>query len=307
MKQQPTLLICTAILFIVTACQAEAEKDTKADNPRDADTPQVHVSEYNPPVWPEPRPDQIEVMVLGVFHMSNPGQDEYNIDADDVRNAKRQDELEDLAARLALFQPDLIATEVSYKSQDRLDSLYQQVPMDSLLKKYANEAIQVGFRLGKRLGHERVYAIDYRQRLGNDSLSALYEKYDGDIPHKIPYPKLDWDSIMAASQKLLSESSIVDYLIHTNRENEHLKNHYGMFAYLRAGENDNFGGAENLAIWYGRNFKMVHNVYRAAKPETRRILLIVGSGHVSPIRHILSDAPMFCPVSPMPYLLGDGK
>lgn len=271
------------------------------------DAPMLIAADYNPSVWPEPKPHQIEVLVLGMYHMSNPGEDEYNIDADDVRNEKRQRELEELAEKLARFQPDLIATEVSYKSQDRLDSLYQEVPMDSLLKKYSNEAIQVGFRLGRKLGHSRVYAIDYRQRLGNDSLSAIYKKYDGNIPHKIQYPRLNWDSIMAANETLLSESSIVEYLIHKNRENEHLKNHYGMFADLRSGENDNFGGARNLAIWYDRNFRMVHNIYRAARPETKRILLMVGSGHVSPIRHILSDAPMFCPVSPMPYLLGNGK
>lgn len=301
MKLTPALLVFSAVCFFAVACQREGGEKADADQPMEIAT------QYNPPVWPEPRPHQIEVMVLGVFHMSNPGQDEYNIDADDVRNDKRQSELEELAERLALFHPDAIATEVNYRNQDRLDSLYQQVPMDSLLKEYSNEAIQVGFRLGKKLGHNRIYAIDYRQRLGNDSLSAIYEKYDGNIPHKIQYPRLNWDSIITANETLLAESSIVDYLIHKNLENEHLKNHYGMFADLRAGENDNFGGARNLAIWYERNFRMVHNIYRVAKPDTKRILLIVGSGHVSPIRHILSDAPMFCPVSPIPYLSGHGK
>ena len=252
--------------------------------------------------WPWPQPHEIEVMVLGMYHMSNPHQDGNNINADDVRSGKRQKELRELAQKLAAFNPDLIAAEVRYTQQDLLDSLYQDVPIDTLLAKYTNEAIQVACRLGHMLDLPRIHAIDFPMRLGNDSLSALWKKYDGQIPHKLDYPVLDWDTWNTQQDSLLQVSTITEFLIEKNREESHLRNHYTMFADLRSGELDNFGGAINLARWYERNFKMVHNIYRAATPETQRILLIIGSGHVSPIRHILDDAPMFCPVSPMPYL-----
>ena len=32
------------------------------------------------------------------------------------------------------------------------------------------------------------------------------------------------------------------------------------------------------------------------------MLFLVGSGHIHVLRHLLEEAPMFCPVSPLPYL-----
>jgi pheromone shutdown protein TraB len=62
------------------------------------------------------------------------------------------------------------------------------------------------------------------------------------------------------------------------------------------------GGPQLLARWYERNFRMAHNLTRALRPETRRVLVIVGSGHVPPLRTIFDEAPGFCPVSPLPLL-----
>nr|WP_321232804.1 DUF5694 domain-containing protein [uncultured Psychroserpens sp.] len=281
------------ILFMVVfiACDEKSKPDIKEPK-----------ANYNRLIWPEPKPHEIEVMVLGVYHMSNPHLDANNVNSDDVRTKKRQEELQELAEKLALFKPDLIATEVNYKSQGMLDSLYLEVPIDTILTKYRNEAIQIGCRLGKMLNLPKVHAIDFPMMLGNDSLRAFYLKHNKNIPHKLKYPKLNWEKINKQGDSLLYASTITEYLIEKNKEDNHIRNHYGMFGDLRKGENDNFGGARNLARWYERNFKMIHNIYRAATPKTKRVLLIVGSGHVSPLRHILDDSPMFCPVSPMPYL-----
>jgi len=264
--------------------------------------PAAKEADYNRSIWPEPEPHEVQVMVLGVYHMTNPNLDAVNVNSDDVRTERRQKELQELADKLKKFKPDVIATEVAYYSQNKLDSLYQNVTIDSLLANYRNEAIQIGMRMGKQLGLSKIHAIDFPMRLGNDSLKAIYTKYNKNIPHTVPYPPKDWDRIKKVGDSLLYASTITEYLIIKNQEENHLINHYGMFGDLRKGEGDNFGGARNLARWYERNFKMVHNVYRALTPNTKRVLLIVGSGHVSPIRHILDDAPMFCPVSPIPYL-----
>ena len=260
---------------------------------------------YNRQIWPEPKPHEIEVMILGVYHMSNPRLDANNVDSDDVRAEKRQKELRELSERLIAFKPDVIATEIDYKSQGTLHSLYTNIPIDTLLKTRKNEIIQIGFRLGKLLNHNTVYGIDYPIMLGNDSLTSLSRRYKNGIPHKIKYPGLKWKQINKTMDSLLTNSTITEFLIEMNKEQNLIKNNYAMFGNLRKGENDNFGGPQNLAIWYERNFKMVHNIYRACRPDTKKVLLIVGSGHVSPLRHILDDAPMFCPVSPIPFLLNN--
>ena len=42
------------------------------------------------PTGAQPRGEPAEVLVLGVYHMSNPGRDVFNTEADDVLSPKRQ-------------------------------------------------------------------------------------------------------------------------------------------------------------------------------------------------------------------------
>src|SRR3954453_19340236 len=53
----------------------------------------------------------VEVMFLGVYHMGNPGLDVNNAKADDPLSAKRQRELEILAAELPKFRPTRVMVE----------------------------------------------------------------------------------------------------------------------------------------------------------------------------------------------------
>src|SRR3989449_4952452 len=61
-----------------------------------------------------PAPARAEVLVLGVYHMANPGRDIFNMQADDVLSPKRQQEIAELAAVLKRFQPTKIAVEATY-------------------------------------------------------------------------------------------------------------------------------------------------------------------------------------------------
>src|SRR2546422_1213494 len=50
-------------------------------------------------------PARAEVLVLGVYHMSNPGHDIFNMQADDVLAPKRQAEITQVMAVLKKIQP----------------------------------------------------------------------------------------------------------------------------------------------------------------------------------------------------------
>src|SRR6187455_2363041 len=52
-----------------------------------------------------------EVLVLGTYHMANPGRDIFNTQADDVLAPKRQAEIAQLLEVLKKFQPTKIAIE----------------------------------------------------------------------------------------------------------------------------------------------------------------------------------------------------
>src|SRR5687768_17550109 len=99
-----------------------------------------------------------EILVLGTYHMANPGRDMYNTQADDVLLAKRQQEIAQLVEVLKRFRPTKVAIEAAVGSP-RVAREYA----DYLAGKYTltrNEIDQIGFRLAKDLGHKAVYAVD---------------------------------------------------------------------------------------------------------------------------------------------------
>jgi hypothetical protein len=99
-----------------------------------------------------------EILVLGTYHMSNPGRDIYNMQADDVLSPKRQQEIAQLIEVLKKFHPTKIAIEADVGSQ-RVAQEYS----DYMAGKYPlsrNEIDQIGYRLAKELGHHAVYPVD---------------------------------------------------------------------------------------------------------------------------------------------------
>jgi hypothetical protein len=103
--------------------------------------------------------DRATLLILGVYHMDNPGMDAKNVQADDVRAPKRQLELEQLAEKLARFAPTKIAIEAPYRNETWPDRYRKFLNGDYVLGR--NEIEQVGFRLAKRLGHPTIYPVDF--------------------------------------------------------------------------------------------------------------------------------------------------
>ena len=248
-------------------------------------------------------PGEVEVMLLGTYHFANPGHDAVKQNIDDVLVPSRQAELEDLVTRLAAWRPDRIAVEWPWSSFDSTQTRYAQYRSGTLAPS-RNEVVQIGFRLAARLGHPVVVPIDDDSFLDlNDSLRA--------IDRRRPEFKRARDSIVSILQNRADSvnawmrgTPIVEHLRNVNTDQAlHGGNSLGMFGgYLAAGEAGNYGGPQFLAAWYARNFDMAHNLTRILTPAVRKILVIVGSGHVPPLRNILDEAPQFCPVSPVPYL-----
>lgn len=254
-------------------------------------------------VWPECRPGQIQVLLLGTYHMANPGLDAENVDADDVRAPRRQREIQQLVDRLAEFRPQRVMVEWPYKQRQRVDSLYQVVrERERFETESRNEVVQLGFRLARQLGHEHIYSVDHQLPLGNDSLRAFRER-GGETIHTMDYSRLVPPRLLADEDSLLRALTVGEYLRWKNEEEALRRNHFLMFqGNLGAGEAANYGGPELIATWYRRNLYIAHNMLRSVEPGDERVLLVMGAGHIRALRHILDEAPHFCPVSPQPYL-----
>ncbi len=247
-------------------------------------------------------PGEVEVVLLGTYHFAGSATDAVQSPVEDVLSPRRQAELEELADRLARWSPDQIAVEWPLSFADSTTARYQRYVATGTTQS-RNEVVQIGFRLARRLGHPTVYPIDHPMPIGNDSIQPLAARRPDLIQRR--------DSLLAVLQRRADSvsiwhrgTSIIEHL-HAANTDEALRggNSFSMFgSFLPAGEGSNLAGPQLLARWYERNIIMAHNLTRVLRPDTRRVLVIVGSGHVPPLRNILDESPQFCPVSPLPLL-----
>src|SRR5437660_4350899 len=97
-----------------------------------------------------------EILILGTYHMANPGHDIHNMQVDDVLAPQRQQEIAQLLDVLKRFHPTIIAIE-----SDSNGPRPQQY-RDYLAGTYTlgrNEIEQIGFRLAKELGLAAIYPV----------------------------------------------------------------------------------------------------------------------------------------------------
>ncbi len=276
------------------------------------------------PSWPTPTAEQIEVVLLGTYHMDEPGLDAVNVSADDVLADTRQHELERLVSNLERAEPDHVAVERPASQSAAVNDIYARYRDSDVAydEEYAfeprhperndelvacrSEVIQIGFRLADRLGHERVSPVDVPAMLGDSPDFGALEQAGFEPAVKTDVPRVNTDDLQASLDERLAASTIPAYYRHLNEEAA-LHHNDGMFdEFLRYGKGDNYAGPDALATWYQRNLRMIHNIWRTVDEDTERVLFVVGSGHVHVLRHLLTEFPSFCPVSPLPYLPLDG-
>ena len=230
---------------------------------------------------------RVEVLVLGVFHMANPGRDIVNAQVDDVLAPKRQSEIAELIAVLKKFRPTKIAVEAAWG-----DETMARRYGDYLAGKHEltrNETQQIGFRLGRELGHKALFAVDA----------------DGEFP----FPRLidfakangrmaEHEAIMAdvvamvkAQNDYLASHTILETLLYLNSEE---KTAQATGLYLRQahlGAAWNWAGADLVADWFRRNMRIFSNVVQIADAPGDRILVIYGSGHLGWLRFAFASDP----------------
>ena len=217
-----------------------------------------------------------QVLILGTYHMSNPGRDIYNMQVDDVRAPKRQQELADLANVLAKFAPTKIAIEADPDSEC-VPAAYK----DYLAGKHEltqNEIEQIGFRLGKQLGHAQLYPIDV----------------EGDFPMQrvIDYAKATGRSaeldkfmsstgqIVAAQNDYVKSHTVLQSLLYMNSP-DRVAADVNFYMHMASyGEPGDFAGPDLIGAWYTRNIRIYGNLVKLVQKPTDRILVIYGAGHL---------------------------
>jgi hypothetical protein len=231
------------------------------------------------------------VLILGVFHMNNPQRDLINPSIKDVLGARRQREIQEVVARLQSFRPTKIALELP-PGAPALKERFENF----LAGKYTlttDERDQIGLRLAQRLGHSKLYGIDFKQDLDFDSLfrfakengqGALVERAFADFNTKIK-PKLEAGYMEAHTLR--------EILLEGNASETQDMGHRIYVGLARIGTGDKYPGADLVSRWYDRNLKIAMNIARLAESGPERILVIIGGGHVKLVADYLRDLPDF--------------
>ena len=228
-----------------------------------------------------------EVLVLGVYHMANPGHDIFNMDDDDVLAPKRQQEIAELTAALNKFKPTKIALE--HDSQGKLSERYAKYLAGQHVLT-ANEIDQIGLRLAKELGHTAVYAVDADgdfpfQRVIN------YAKATGQSP-KLEAMMGEIGGMVKAQSEYLKTHPVLQTLLYMNSDAK-VAQDVG-FYYLEAhyGEPGDYAGPDLLSEWYRRNVRIYNNVIKLAATPEDRVLVIFGAGHLGWLRQDFAADPI---------------
>lgn len=232
-------------------------------------------------------PARPEILILGTYHMANPGRDVHNMAADDVLSAERQQEITQLIDVLKEFRPTKIAVE-SQVGTRRLAERYAGyvAGTDTLTR---NEIDQIGFRLARELGHDSIYPVDE----------------DGEFPYYrvLNYAKAngreaEFDSIQATTGRgverqgeFLRSHTVLETLELMNTDSAAAKGVAGYYAYVPFGEPYEYAGPDLIARWFERNIRIYRNIHALITSPDDRILVVYGAGHLGWLQQNVTSDP----------------
>lgn len=240
------------------------------------------------------------VLLLGVFHMHNPGLDAIKTEFDDVLAPKRQQEIRECVEMLKRFKPTKIAVEQVPSKSDELNQEYKQYQQGTL-QLSRNEVHQLGFRIAAELHHDEIYPVDwmnidgvkyspeYATEWAKENQPDLYKEIVEVWEELQPSPLPD-DKPKRIAQMLGCD------LAYNKRVHQ-------LYMHLtRIGQDDEYLGMDWVMWWYRRNMTIYSNVTRLVASPDERILLMFGNGHIYLLKQFLEESGLFNVEMPDEYL-----
>lgn len=221
-----------------------------------------------------------EIILLGTFHF--PGKF-------DIFSKEIQSQVEDFTEKLALLKPNKIAVEFPYIMQDELDNLYELTTVDLLEKntvinsihrwghdeafESGNEIVQIGFRLGRKIGCKRVYGIDEEIELSDELIEKISKFIDlNNFQNEL--------FNMVKSANSIEES----YVIH-NSEAYNILDH-SIYQKIRELKMENGEGERLYSQWAERNSRIFSNISSISE-DGDRVLVLIGSAHLMLLKELI--------------------
>lgn len=228
-----------------------------------------------------------QVLVIGMYHMSNPGLDAVTVRADDVLAAKRQREIDELVGRLAAFRPTKVAVEIPYGRDSVSNSLYRRYVAGSYSLD-RTEMQQLGFRVAKSAGLPRIYGVDYD--LDVNLASVMVWALAHGQPELATAAQMLSARLLAEADSMMKHATVGEIVAALNSPRADSAQGIYMAA-LRVGADTSYPGATVTARWYERNLKIASNILRVIDSPSDRVLVIIGAAHAPILRELLARVP----------------
>jgi len=202
-----------------------------------------------------------EIILVGTFHFEQ--------DADII--ARKEVEINELVEHLSHFKPTKIALEWEASKEPELNELYSECRWNDSM----DEIQQIGFRLARQAGHDKVYAVNWAGGITEGDMVALNTTIQDSYPDIVRTvqrvgecsPEVSPDIPLMTSYKDLNDAKIVN----------EMENMYLSFIVVKEGENQI--GYDFLRKWNERELMIFKNVIDVYK-DGDRLLLLVGGDHV---------------------------
>ena len=241
-----------------------------------------------------------EVLLVGTFHFSYPGQDAHVTKEEEQVNVllpKRQREMKALVKYIAQFKPTKIMVEsgpiTGYIMRDY--EAYLKNPKNAK----ADEVDQIAFPLMKKFGLDTLYGVDAPSLVrewANHKDSTVLHPIINDIFDGYDYKNEDrytanYKEWYNRDDELALENDLLTYLKHMNSDKV-LDRGWG--AYLTGDfRNNGYKGSDALMInWYSRNLRIYRNIQNLAEPGDR-IMVLFGAGHMTILKNLFDSSPEF--------------
>ena len=244
-----------------------------------------------------PQQDKSQVMILGVYHFDNPNLDYVKTNVDNHLSTERQKQIVEVVELLAKFKPTKVVLE-AVDGVSPINRNYEGYLKGEYALK-ADERDQLGLRLAKMLGHKQVYAADHKLDMDFGGVIAAAQQSQDTQFLQV------FQQVMAELQefeKRKTSMTVREILAVMNDPKETAKGRdlYLQMSTVRSG--DRFVGADVLAGWYQRNFRIFSNIARFIQPQDR-VLVIFGQGHAALIKELVLSNPRLQLVEANDYLV----
>jgi hypothetical protein len=142
---------------------------------------------------------------------------------------------------------------------------------------YCNEAIQIGFRLGKMLELPKIYAID------DDS-----EMDDSIVKH---FNEVQMQQFQKYSEKLIYRGDPNDIKAQYDFKNssQWSYNNHMLYILINAVNTDKtYNGTDVAAQWYKRNLRIFSNIQALCR-DCDKLFVIYGAGHLAILQQLINS------------------